>query len=89
MMTHSSKIHHFYLLGHLAYKDSLYSSNLPEALIIIIIIIMIIMIILNYQCFDTEFCLIASEKTIYNNLTRISEIIIFEQCGSKIKNNPV
>ena len=50
---------------------------------------MIIMMILNYQCFDTEFCLIASEKTIYNNLTRISQIIIFEQCGSKIKNNPV
>ena len=45
-------------------------------------------IILNYQCFDTEFCLIALEKTIYNNLTRISQIIIFEQCGSKIKKQP-
>ena len=69
----------------------MFSSNLPEPLIIIIIIIIIIImiIILNYPCFDTEFCLIASEKTIYNNLTRISQIIIFEQCGSKIKNNPV
>ena len=49
-------------------------SNLPEP-IIIISIIMIIMVIINYH-FDTEFCLIASEKTIYNNLTRISQIYL-------------
>ena len=35
-----------------------------------------IKVIINYQCFDTEFCLIASEKTIYNNLTRISQIYL-------------
>ena len=36
---------------------------------------MIIIVIINYH-FDTEFCLIASEKTIYNNLTRISQICL-------------
>ena len=36
---------------------------------------MIIIVIINYH-FDTEFCLIASEKTIYNNLTRISQIYL-------------
>ena len=36
---------------------------------------MIIIVIINYHS-DTEFCLIASEKTIYNNLTRISQIYL-------------
>ena len=36
---------------------------------------MIIIVIINYH-FDTEFCLIASGKTIYNNLTRISQIYL-------------